>query len=469
MTIQVMKSNQHLGSSFRDPSGFLFLRNGLLYRQINHIYRENYQALMDSGLYEELVKRHLLIPHEEVALELAEPQQAHKIIQPEPLHFISYPYEWCFSQLKDAALATLTIQKIALKYGLSLKDCSAFNIQFHRGQPLLIDTLSFEVYQEGEPWTAYRQFCQHFLAPLALMAFRDVRMSTLTRVHIDGIPLDLTSTLLPTRTWLSFGLLSHIHLHAISQKRYADKTVDKSTVTRRMSSTAFLGLIDSLETATRGLRLKVQKTEWEDYYLEAHSYTSDGLQHKLQLVGEFIDRIQPESLWDLGANIGLFSRLASERGIPTLSFDVDHNAVEQNYLVSKQEGTSNLLPLVLDLTNPSPNLGWQNNERMSLFDRSTPDAVLALALVHHLAISNNVPLEWLTDFFSSLGPWLVIEFIPKSDPQVGRLLATREDIFPNYTQDGFEHAFRELFEIQDAIQIRGSERILYLMKRREDI
>ncbi|KPK88965.1 MAG: hypothetical protein AMJ88_18245 [Anaerolineae bacterium SM23_ 63] len=462
------KSNQHLGASFRDPSGFLFLRNGLLYRQINHIYHENYQTLMDSGLYEELVHKHLLIPHEEVVLEAAESQQAYKIIQPELLQFISYPYEWCFSQLKDAALATLKIQKIAFNYRLSLKDCSAFNIQFHHGQPLLIDTLSFEIYQEGEPWVAYRQFCQHFLAPLALMAFRDVRLSALIRVHIDGIPLDLASHLLPIRTWFNFGLLSHIHLHAISQKRYADKTVDKSTITRRMSSTAFLGLVDSLETAVRGLRLKIQKTEWEDYYQEAHSYTSDGLQHKLQLVGEYIDRIQPNSLWDLGANVGLFSRLASDRGITTLSFDVDQNAVEQNYLASKEEGAADLLPLILDLTNPSPNLGWHNNERMSLFDRSSPDAVLALALVHHLAISNNVPLEWLADFFSSLGPWLVIELVPKSDPQVGRLLATREDIFPKYTQEGFELAFRERFDIQDATQIRDSERILYLMKKRED-
>jgi len=464
-----MKSNQHLGASFRDPSGFLFIRKGLLYRQINHIYRENYQNLMDSGLYGELVNSHLLIPHEESDIEAADPQRAYKIIQPEPLQFISYPYEWCFSQLKDAALATLKIQKIAFEYGLSLKDCSAYNIQFHHGHPLLIDTLSFETYREGEPWVAYRQFCQHFLAPLALMTYRDVRLSALMRTHIDGIPLDLASNLLQRRTWLNFGLLSHIHLHAASQKHYADKTVDKSTVTRQMSPTAFLGLIDNLEGAIRRLRLRIQKTEWEDYYQEAHSYTTEGLQHKLLLVGEYIDIIQPGSLWDLGGNIGLFSRLASDRGIVTVSFDVDHNAVEQNYLTSKGEGSSYLLPLVLDLTNPSPNLGWHNNERMSLFDRSSPDVVLALALIHHLAISNNVPLEWLAKFFSSLSPWLVIEFVPKSDPQVGRLLATREDIFPDYSQEGFERAFSEHYTMQDTTQVRDSDRILYLMKKRADV
>jgi hypothetical protein len=463
-----MKSNHHLGSSFRDPSGFLFLREGLLFRQINHIYRENYQDLMDSGLYKELVDAHLLIPHEEASIEAPDPQLAYKIIQPESLQFISYPYEWCFSQLKDAAMATLKIQKTAFRYGMSLKDCSAYNIQFHRGQPLLIDTLSFETYREGEPWVAYRQFCQHFLAPLTLMTYRDVRLSALMRTHIDGIPLDLASKLLPRRTWLNFGLLSHIHLHAASQKHYADKTVDKSTVTRRMSQTAFLGLIDNLEGAIRRLRLRIQKSEWEDYYQEEHSYSPEGLKHKLQLVGEYIDQIQPDHLWDLGGNVGLFSRLASDRGIVTISFDVDHNAVEQNYLSSKEENSSHLLPLVLDLTNPSPNLGWHNNERHSLFDRSTPDVVLALALVHHLAISNNVPLEWLAHFFSSLSPWLVIEFVPKSDPQVGRLLATREDIFPDYTQEGFEHAFRDHYTIEDATQVKDSQRVLYLMKKRKD-
>jgi hypothetical protein len=468
MTIPTMKNNQPLGSSFRDPSGFLFLHQGRLYRQINQIYREHYQHLMDSGLYDELVESHLLIPHLEVDFEAADPRRAYKIIQPEPIKFISYPYEWCFSQLKDAAVTTLAVQKKALKHGLSLKDCSAYNIQFHNGQPLLMDTLSFELYREGEPWVAYRQFCQHFLAPLALMAYRDIRLSSLMRTHIDGIPLDLASKLLPRRTWFSFGLLSHIHLHAASQRHYADKTVDTSTVRRRMSQTAFSGLIDSLERLVRRLHLRVQKTEWEAYYQKERSYTPDGLDHKLALVDAHIDRVQPQILWDLGGNVGLFSRLASDRGIETISFDVDHNAVEHNYLASKEEGATYLLPLVMDLTNPSPNLGWHHDERISLVDRVSPDAVLALALVHHLAISNNVPLDRLVGFFAVLSPWLVIELVPKSDPQVGRLLATREDIFPDYTQEGFERAFRERYTIEETAQIKDSERILYLMRRREE-
>ena len=220
------KSNSgQLSASFRDPSGFLFKRDGVLYRQVNRRYEQEYVRLMESGLYEKLLKAKLLIPHVEADEVEAEHGDCFKIIQPERVPFISYPYEWSFGQLKDAALATLSIQKRALKLDMSLKDASAYNIQYVRGKATLIDTLSFELYKEGQPWVAYRQFCQHFLAPLALMALTDVRLSQLLRVYIDGIPLDLASELLPWKTHLSFGLMTHIHLHASAQKKYAGEEV----------------------------------------------------------------------------------------------------------------------------------------------------------------------------------------------------------------------------------------------------
>ena len=235
-----------LDASFRDPSGFLFMRDGVLYRQVNQVYAEEYTRLMDFGLYAQLVKAGLLIPHTESGLEKAfEPadkNMAFKTLCPERVAFISYPYEWSFGQLKDAALATLSIQKRALKAGMSLKDASAYNIQFQNGKPTLIDTLSFETYKEGEPWVAYRQFCQHFLAPLALMAYRDVRLSQLLRVYIDGIPLDLASALLPARTRWNLGIASHIHLHASAQKRYAEVAISEARGGRKMSKDALLGL-----------------------------------------------------------------------------------------------------------------------------------------------------------------------------------------------------------------------------------
>jgi hypothetical protein len=460
-----MKDNQRLGASFRDPSGFLFTRQGILYRQVNRIYATNYQRLIETRLYERLVKAGLLISHEEVDELPFNTELAYRVLRPEALDFISYPYEWSFSQLKDAALATIAIQKTAIKSNLSLKDSSAYNIQFKDGHPLLIDTLSFEVYREGEPWVAYRQFCQHFLAPLALMATRDIRLGQLLRVYIDGIPLDLATRLLPRRTLFDFGLLTHLHLHAAAQRRYAGQALDKEKVSQGMSKTSFLGLIDSLEATVRKLRWKPAGTEWGDYYAaSAGHYSQEAFDHKKEIVAGYIDRIQPRNVWDLGANVGEFSRLASDRGIPTLAFDIDPAAVERNYLTCQEKGEKSLLPLLMDLTNPSPNLGWQNQERLSLISRAPADAILALALVHHLAIGNNVPLPDLAHFFHKLGKWLVVEFVPKSDSQVQRLLATREDIFTQYDVDTFQAVFAERFDIVESTTIHDSPRTLYLMQ-----
>ncbi len=461
-----MTNSLRHAASFRDPSGFLFQRKGTLYRQVNEVYRPEYERLTESGLYKSLLDDRLLLEHEEVDVPPAEETKAYKIIRPERLQFISYPYEWCFGQLKDAALTTLEIQKRSLQFDMSLKDCSAYNIQFHNGRPVFIDTLSFERYREGEPWTAYRQFCQHFLAPLALMALRDIRLNQLLRVYIDGIPLDLASNLLPGRTKLNFGLLSHIHLHAASQKHYADKTVDKKTVTRRMSRVSFLGLIDSLERLVQKLEWGMIKTEWGDYYDSSLNYTATALEDKRRIVQGFIERIHPENLWDLGANVGFFSRLASDNQIPTLAFDIDPLAVELNYRSVKSNGERYLLPLLLDLTNPSPDLGWNNEERDAFIKRGPTDAILALALIHHMAIANNVPLPMLAEFFHQMGSWLILEFVPKSDSQVQRLLATREDIFPQYTQESLEQIFAEYFTIVESVKIEESERTMYLMQRK---
>jgi len=211
-----------LGASFRDPSGFVFRRDGVVHRQINERYADDYEALMASGLYEKLVDKSLLLSHEEVDIAPEQAQDHFKTIRPEQLDFVSYPYEWCFSQLKDAALATLRIQRVALGCDMSLKDASVYNLQRHRGKTVFIDTLSFERYRDGEPWVGYRQFCQHFLAPLALMSLCDLRLQQLLRVYIDGVPLDLAASLLPRKTWLNLGLVTHIRLHARFQTRYDD-------------------------------------------------------------------------------------------------------------------------------------------------------------------------------------------------------------------------------------------------------
>jgi ribosomal protein L11 methylase PrmA len=450
-----------LPSSFRDPSGFLFQRNGELLRQVNHSYRPHFDRLLDSGLLGELTEAGLLVRHTEVD----GPHSAYKVLRPERIPFISYPSEWSFSQLRDAALTTLDIQLRALKSGMSLKDASAYNIQFQRGRPVLIDTLSFEVHHEGAPWPAYRQFCQHFLAPLALTAYRDQRLTQFFRVFMDGVPLDLASRLLPKRSWLRPSLAMHLHLHAAAQRRHAGRA-DGAAKHTQLRPGALATLITHLKDAIAGLSWTPDHSEWSAYYDDTN-YTDEAFAEKQRVVARMIEGIRPASVWDLGANTGRFSRLASTRGILTVAFDVDFVAVDKNYLACRSEANAFELPLVMDLVNPTGGFGWAGNERMSLESRGPADIVMALALVHHLAISNNVPLERIAAYLWRLGRHLVIEWVPKTDSQVERLLASRTDIFDRYTRDGFERAFSKNFSFDGVEQVRGSDRVLYSMRRHE--
>ena len=456
-----------LGASFRDPSGFVFEREGVLYRQVNRSYAADYDRLMSSGLYDALVERGLLVAHDEVSIAPTDRGDPYRIIRPRRVPFISYPYEWCFGELKDAALATLEIQQIALDFGMTLKDASAYNIQIDQGRPVFIDTLSFEAYREGAPWVAYRQFCQHFLAPLALIVYRDVGFGQLARVELDGVPLPLARSLLPARAWWRIQLFLHIWLHAGFQRRFEGVASEGATAPKQrpLSRKNLDNLLAGLRSACASLDWKPQGTEWADYY-EGDSYTDEGEEDKAAVVGSHLDRVGPAEVWDLGANTGRFSRISSERGIYTVSFDVDPACVERNYRQARKSKETRLLPLVMDLVNPSPALGWAHEERFSLAERNSADLVMALALIHHIAISNNVPLTRISSYFARLAQHLIIEFVPKSDPKVKILLATREDIFPDYTQEGFEEAFSNAFEILDAHPVKGSERTIYLMRRR---
>ena len=368
-------------ASFRDPDGFVYRSGQRLLRQINRGGGRCYDLLMESGLYGALLEEGLLVPHEEVAPGSSpDPGNAYRTIAPQEVPFISLPWEWCFSQLKDAALLTLRIQQMALEFGMTLKDCSAFNVQFVRGRPVFIDTLSFEPYEEGMPWQPYRQFCQHFLAPLALMSLVDVRLGRLAEEFLDGIPLDLTASMLPWRTRLSPGLALHIHAHARSQQRFADRAVRREHFRARMSRTALLGLLDSLEGSVRRLRWNPAGTQWAEYYQD-DSYTAQALEHKKSLVADYLRACQPATVWDLGANTGVFSRIAAAGGAFVVAFDVDPACVERNYLQARDNGEQNLLPLLQDLTNPSASRGWAGEERPSLEQRGPADAVMALALV----------------------------------------------------------------------------------------
>ncbi|MEN6299436.1 MAG: SAM-dependent methyltransferase [Anaerolineaceae bacterium] len=386
---------------------------------------------------------------------------AYKVIQPEKVEFISYPYEWAFSQLKDAALQTLRIQNIALQAGMILKDASAYNIQFQHGSPILIDTLSFTKYREGQPWVAYRQFCQHFVAPLALMSLTDIRLNKLLQIYIDGIPLDLASKLLPPFSRLKGGILTHIHLHATAQKRYAKPTEALSKRSVRVSKEAMIGLTDSLVNTVKKLTWKASGSDWAEYY-RSTNYSPEAFKLKKQIVHDLIHELAPKSIWDLGANTGEFSRLGQDiEGCQIISTDIDVGAVELNYRECKKSQIKNILPLVIDLTNPSPAIGWANSERQSFFQRAPADLLLALALIHHIAISNNVPLQDIAQTCASLGNNLIIEFVPKEDNQVKKLLASRDDIFHDYSNEGFLQAFMQYFTLQKQIPIPETYRTIY--------
>ncbi len=424
-----------------------------------------------SGLYERLRDAGDILPHEEVDLGLAPAPPAHRVIRPEPLEFVSYPYEWSFSQLKDAALLTLRAQSAAMDAGMTLRDATAYNVQFQRGRPVLIDSLSFERAEPDRPWIAYRQFCEHFLAPLALMARVDVRLGKLLRDHLDGIPLDLAARLLPGRTRFSFGLGPHIHLHARAQREHAVDAVPDgggpgASAGRRatMSASRLATLIESLRSTVSGLRWEPVGTVWADYAAKT-SYDDAATAAKEAAVTRALQAAGGSRAWDLGANTGRYSRIAAEQGYRVVALDVDPGAVERAYLAVRAEGRSDILPLLADLTDPSPALGWAGAERRSLLDRADADVVLALALVHHLAIGANVPLPMIASLFARLAPHAVVEFVPKEDPMVRRLLASRRDIFATYSIEGFRAAFSADWEIASEMSIEASSRTLFHLRR----
>lgn len=452
------------GASFRDPSGFIFRRGGVVLRQVNQAFEHHYRKFLDSGLCGELIEAGLMLPFEESTEEPSAPG-ALCVLRPQALRLISYPWEWSFGQRKDAALVTLDIAKRARQKGMVLKDANAFNIQFYQGRPVLIDHLSFEAAVEGEPWVAYHQFCEQFLAPLALMALVDIRLGGMMRGYTAGVPLDLASTLLPGSSKMKLGLLAHIHGHAKARKQSEGGGSGSSA---RMNDTAHLALLDNLTTTIKSLQWTPEGTVWGDYYAQTN-YSPDAMDSKRRLVKNFLTDIDEplRTCWDLGANTGEFSQIAAELGLQTTAWDIDPAAVEKNYRAVKEKGLTNLLPLRQDFADPSPRLGWDLNERESLADRGPADAALALALVHHLAIANNVPLSLVAKWLSKMGRWVIVEFVPKSDSQTQRLLASRRDIFDGYHEEGFAAAMDGHFELVRREMIPDSERTLFLYRARE--
>ena len=441
-------------ASFRDPKGYVVHHNNNVFRVINNSYKEEYEHCTKSGLFKKLIDDGLLLLFEESSDLEIDSKEIFKILEQKKLNFISYPYEWSFDMLKDAALATLKIQKICIEYGASLKDASSYNIQFHEGKPVFIDTTSFEIFEE-KPWIAYRQFCEHFLGPLALMAKKDVRLSSMLVNYIDGIPLDIISSIIPKTTFTNFGLTAHLHAHAKAQKKYEGKKIEK----KKLGKMQLLGIVESLTSTIKNLKLG-QKTEWADYYDDTN-YTTEAEKNKVEIVKKYINNTNTNTIIDFGANDGKYSKIAAEKSF-VISVDKDPIAVNNNY----KNQNSNMISIIGDLSNPIPSIGWNNSERPSFLERIGKSTCMALALIHHLRITFGIPLSKQFELFSKIAENLIIEFIDKKDSQIIRLLQNREDVFDDLTEENFEKIASQYFTILDNSVIRDTNRKIYLMKNK---
>lgn len=457
-----VKFTQH-ASSFRDPSGFIFKSEGKLYRQVNMAFKKDFDLFINSGGYTHFVKNNWLIPHTVITENKTGTDNWYQTLLPEKVPFISYPYEWSFDMLKDAALLTLGLLKEAIQFGLVLKDASPFNVQFIGSRPVFIDTLSFETYNEEQPWIAYRQFCECFLSPLLLSHYSKQPLQKILLAFPEGIPLAITSSLLPKKSRFSLHTYLHIHLHAgisVTQKKKKDQPTF-------FSKKKLLNLADSLETLTQKLSVGKQSTTWSNYYEEA-STRKNYLQHKKEIIANWLSDLPGLATGaDIGGNDGEFARLLAANNINVIATDFDATCINNLYLQLKKEKAETILPLIIDSANPTPAIGLNNEERDRFVDRLQVDICLGLALIHHLSIGKNIPFIQVARFFNQLTNYLMIEFVPKNDDKVKLMLKQKTDRYEHYTIENFEKAFAAFFNIKEKKEINDSGRTLFLMQRIE--
>lgn len=458
-------------SSFRDNSNLIIYKDNEPYRLIFQPGIAQFNKAENSGLIKSLQEKQWLIDHTIIkpeSLDLS-PELKNKtacILKPSKIPFISYPYEWSFEQLKDAAILTLKIQLHCLEKGVSLKDASAYNIQFIGSRPTFIDSNSFEVYEEGKPWVAYKQFCKHFLGPLLAYKYTNASLAQQLSLFIDGAELETISKLLPFKTKFSPYILTHIHWHSKMETRYQrDKERSLSLVDKKISLNNLKAFIGYLLSGIESLQIEKNTGVWGDYYLNTQNYKDNELLIKKQTICNWGEKINPNLSFDLGCNTGLYSDVLSLFSKQTVAIDIEHDCINEYYLKLKKEKQSTVLPLNIDLSMPSPAIGWANEERRSFTERFQSDYTVALALIHHLCLGNNIPLPKLANWFSECTSKLAIEFVPKTDPQAQRLLITKKDIFNDYTFDNFVMEFTKHFSLHEQQLLTESGRILCLFKK----
>jgi ribosomal protein L11 methylase PrmA len=476
---------QQSSASFRDPRGHIYLSPDRVFRTISFLAADDFNFVRGTGLIKKLIVEKKLLSETQIDIDIKDcrgdrqspveifkkNQQGraplaptieppYKILEHPRLPFISYPYEWTFSTLKAAALLQLDIHLQALECGVTLSDASAYNIQYQNGQPIFIDHLSFRRYQDGELWQGYRQFCEQFLNPLLLQAYRGVAYNSWYRGALEGITATELNQVLPLYRKFLPKVFMHVVLQSSLQKvptQQAAPTVKKI----HLSLPALQKLLHSLKKWIEKLQIKT-KTTWQDYSLECAPAPK-----KIALVAEFIKTTQPQLLFDLGCNTGFYSRFALQNGAQqVIGFDTDNGALEQAFALAQREQI-NFLPLYMDLANPAPNQGWREIERCGLAQRASADALLALAITHHLAIARNIPLDQIIEWLINLAPQGLIEFVPKQDPQLQKLLCLREDIFADYSEQNFLACVTRQAQIIKKEIVSESGRLIVWYKRNE--
>lgn len=464
-----MSEAKRVAGSFRDPAGYVFTHGETIYRAVTPSAAPAFRAFLDSDLHvklgssKRLVATHIVdesdwpIQHEGGGL----------IVAHEKIPFISYPYEWSFALLKAAALLHLSIQIDSLNSGFVLTDASAYNVQFIGPRPVYIDGLSFRPYRQDEVWNGYRQFCQQFLNPLLLQALTGVAYQNWFRGSLEGVESRDLAALLPWKAKFSPSVLAHVLAPAHSSNRAARQgaVALKKAGDVTLPTARYLGLLQQLQQWIETLQPKgVDLTTWQQYDV-VNSYSDQEHTAKRRVVAAFCDRVRPARMIDVGCNTGEYAQLALDSGAGmVVGLDFDQGALAKAYQRAR-DNELNLLPLWQDAANMSPGIGWRNKERTPMAERTQCDAVLALAVEHHLAIGRNVPLDDVVDYLVEFAPQGILEFVPKSDPMIQTMLALRGDIFADYGEEQFEAALRKRARIvlREAISTDG--RVLYEFDR----
>lgn len=453
--------------SFKDPEGRVCLVGGEIYRTLNHDATDRMTMLADIGLLDELADQGLLIPSRLVKttnVGLDPAAFGDSLLHHQRIAPLTYPFEWSFEMMRDAALTTITLIEHCLERDFILKDASAYNLALHRGRMVFFDTLSIDHYISGSPWEAYAQFCREFLFPLMLTAYRGIEFQALYRGRLSGIGLGEIVRMLRLRDVPRRGVLRHVLLQWRLEKSFGGTDVsvrdrfDQSTFSKQIIGNN----LKNIRTLITKLQYRPANSVWIDYTGQS-SYSDADTIHKSAFVSRAMERIGPRRVVDLGCNTGVFSLIAAKHAEWVAAVDIDTACIDALYRHVRANGLINIVPLVGDLLNPTPGMGWNLTQRRSLFDRVGCDAFLALAFVHHICIGGNVPLDAILDQLRHIAPAGVIEWVDKDDAMVRQMLRNRADVFADYRWDHFERLLRERFTLADVQESHGGARKICLL------